>query len=93
LLVIRDKTRLIVGDFVRTCPYDWNRMTRENLIAMSFDPVAHDTHARQILVDRRDAAVRPGQHIVGRPHYLDTAVRMELGADAAHTELRRASLG
>lgn len=93
LPIIRDKTRLIVGDLLRTCPYDWNRMTKENQIAMSFDPVAHDTIARQILLDRRDADGRQGQYIVGLSHYLDTAVKLELGADTAHTEVRKAVLG
>ena len=59
LPVIRDKTRLVVGDFIRICPYDWNRMTKENRIAMSADPVAHDAVARQLLVDRRTADGRP----------------------------------
>jgi len=93
LPVIRDKTRLIVGDFLRTCPYNWSRMTKENTIAMSFDPVAHDWVARQILVDRRKADGKPGAYIEGRSHYLDTAVQMGLGADVEHTEVRKASLG
>jgi hypothetical protein len=93
LPVIRDKTRLIVGDLLRICPYNWNQMTRENLITMSFDPVAHDTVARQVLVDRRQADGRPGGYIEGRSHYLDTAFALGLGADAAHTEVRRATLG
>jgi hypothetical protein len=93
LPVIRDKTRLIIGDFVRTCPYDWNQMTRENTIAMSFDPVAHDHVARQILIDRRDADGRPAPYIEKKSHYLGSAIQAGLGAGPDHTEVRRRVLG
>jgi hypothetical protein len=93
LPVIRDKTRLIVGDFIRICPYDWNRMSVENKIAMSFDPVAHDIVARQVLLDRREADGQPAGYIEGRSHYIDTAVGQGLGADAAHLALREKRLG
>ena len=92
LPVIRDKTRLVIGDFVRICPYDWNRMTKESLIAMSVDPLAHDYVARQILLDRIAADGRSGSYIAERSHYLDTAFQQGLGADAAHTTVRRTSL-
>lgn len=93
LPVIRDKTRLIVCDALRTCPYDWNQMIKENLIMMSFDPVANDTLARQVLLDRQEADNRKKQYIVDRSAYLDTAVQMGLGADVAHVEERRMVLG
>ena len=93
LPVIRDKTRLIVGDFVRICPYDWNRMSVENKIAMSFDPVAHDIVARQVLVNRRAADGQPAGYIEGKSHYIDTAVAEGLGADAAHLTLHEKRLG
>jgi hypothetical protein len=86
---IRDKTRLIVGDFLRTCPYNWNQMIRENVIAMSFDPVAHDSVARQILVDRRTADGRPADDIVQKGIHLEAAFELGLGADAAHSEVKR----
>jgi len=92
LPAIRDKTRLIVGDFVRICPYDWNQMTKESLIAMSVDPLAHDYVARQILLDRIAADGRSGSYITGQSHYLDTALQQGLGADVGHTEVRRTSL-
>jgi hypothetical protein len=92
LPVIRDKTRLIVCDALRTCPYDWDHMVRENLIMMSFDPVANDTVARQVLLDRCQADGRKGTYILERSHYLDTAIKLGLGADAAHIEERRKSL-
>jgi hypothetical protein len=90
--VIRDKTRLIVGDFLRSCPYSWNQMTKENLIAMSFDPVAHDTVARQVLVDRRTADGRTADDIVQKGIHLETAFELGLGADAAHSEVKRTIL-
>ena len=89
LPVIRDKTRLIVCDALRTCPYDWDHMVRENLIMMSFDPVANDTVARQVLLDRCQADGRKGTYILERSHYLDTAFKLGLGADVAHIEERR----
>jgi hypothetical protein len=92
LPVIRDKTRLIVGDFIRSCPYDWNRMTRENLIAMSFDPVAFDWVARQVLVDRRTVDGRSAGDIAGMSHYVESAVAMGLGAGEGNIEMRKISL-
>ena len=68
-------------------------MTKENLIAMSFDSVAHDTVGRQVLLDRRTADGRPGQYIEGRSHYLGTAVTLGLGADEEHLEVQRKQLG
>jgi hypothetical protein len=93
LPTIRDKTRLIVGDFIRICPYDWNRMSVENKIAMSFDPVAHDIVARQVLIDRRVADGQSAGYIEGRSHYIDTAIGQGLGADGAHLTLREQRLG
>jgi hypothetical protein len=92
LPVIRDKTRLIVGDFIRTCPYNWNQMTKENLIAMSFDPVAHDAVARQVLVERREADGRPGGGITAMSTYLETAVKMGLGGGMEQVDLREETL-
>jgi hypothetical protein len=93
LPVIRDKTRLVIGDFIRTCPYDWNRMTKENLVAMSFDSVAHDAVARQVLVERREADGRPAGGIVATSSYLETAVEMGLGGGMAQVDLRKETLG
>ena len=91
--VIRDKTRLIVGDALRTCPYDWNRMTKENAIAMSFDPVAHDLLARRVLTERRETDGQSAGIVVERSGYLASAVELGLGADEDHIEARRAVLG
>ena len=92
LPIIRDKTRLVIGDFIRTCPYDWNRMTKENLIAMSFDPVAHDAVARQVLVERREADGRPAGGIVVTSSYVETAVEMGLGGGIEQVDLRQTTL-
>jgi hypothetical protein len=93
LPVIRKRTRLVIGDFIRSCPYDWNRMTKENLIAMSFDPVAHDAVARQLLVARREADGRSVGGITGMSHYLETAVEMGLGGGIEQVDLRQETLG
>jgi hypothetical protein len=92
LPVIRDKTRLVIGDFIRICPYDWNRMTKENLIAMSFDPVAHDAVARQVLVERREADGRPAGSVVSMSSYVETAIEMGLGGGMAQVDLRKETL-
>jgi hypothetical protein len=91
--VIRDKTRLIVGDALGTCPYDWNRMTKENTIAMSFDPVAHDFLARRVLAKRRETDGGSAGMIIERSGYLNSAVELGLGADEDHVETRRTVLG
>jgi hypothetical protein len=93
LPAIRDKTRLVVGDFIRICPYGWERMVPENTIAMSFDPVAHDGVARQILLDRYAADGRSAPHVQAKSHYLETAIQKGLGAGAEHTEVRKHVLG
>jgi hypothetical protein len=92
LPVIRDKTRLVIGDLLRTCPYDWNRMTKENLIAMSFDPVAHDVVGRQVLVDRRKADSRPVGSLVSMSSHIGTAVKMGLGGGTEQVDLREVTL-
>jgi uncharacterized protein (DUF362 family) len=93
LSVIRKRTRLVIGDIIRSCPYNWNRMTKENLIAMSFDPVAHDVVARQLLVARREADGRPVGGITGMSHYVETAVEMGLGGGLEQVDLRQETLG
>jgi hypothetical protein len=92
LSAIRDKTRLMIGDFLRSCPYNWNRMTKENLIVMSFDPVAFDGVARQVLVDRRAADGRPAGDILDKSHYVESAVELGLGAGEAQTDTKRTLL-
>jgi hypothetical protein len=92
LPVIRDKTRLVIGDFIRICPYNWRQMSVENLIAMSFDAVAHDAVARQVLVERCEADGRPAGGIQSKSGYLQTAVEMGLGAGLGQVDLRQVTL-
>jgi hypothetical protein len=67
-------------------------MSVENLIAMSFDPVAHDAVARQVLVERCEADGRPAGGILAKSGYLETAVEQGLGAGLEQVDLRRAAL-
>ena len=81
---IRDKTRLVVGAALNVSPGDWNRPQRENAILLSFDPVALDTVARDILVRHRQAAGRDSGILVDGARHLRTAQSLELGATDAH---------
>jgi hypothetical protein len=90
---LRDKTRLIVGAALNVSPQDWNRPERENSLLLSFDPVALDTVARDILVrHRQDLGLNTGSLIEGARH-LRTAQSLNLGAtDAALIDLREVTL-
>jgi hypothetical protein len=81
---IRDKTRLVVGAALNVSPRDWNRPERENAILLSFDPVALDTVARDILVRHRDEAGRDSGFLVDGARHLRTAQSLKLGATEAH---------
>jgi hypothetical protein len=81
---IRDKTRLVVGAALNVSPGDWNQPQRENAILLSFDPVALDTVARDILVRHRQAAGRDSGLLVDGARHLHTAQSLELGATDAH---------
>jgi len=43
LEAIRAKTRLVIGDALEACLFNWNSAKRGDSLLMSFDPVAHDT--------------------------------------------------
>jgi hypothetical protein len=77
---IRDKTRLIVGAALNVSPRDWNRPERENALLLSFDPVAHDTVARDILIRRREAQGLDSGFVINRSSHLRTAQELGLGA-------------
>ncbi len=91
---VRDKTRLIVGAALNVSPHDWNRPERENALLLSFDPVAHDTVARDLLVRQRERLGMGAGGIVGRARHLQTAQSLNLGAtEAALIDLREITLG
>ena len=91
---IRQKTRLIVTAALKVSPADWNRPTREDSLLLSFDPVAMDTVARDILVrHRREMGLDTG-FLVDGSHQLGTAQALGLGtADASHIDLQEVLLG
>lgn len=78
--VIRDKTRLYVAAALRVSPFDWNTPQPENALLLSFDPVALDTVARDILVRHYQAAGADAGFLVQGAHHLVTAQNMQLGA-------------
>ncbi len=90
---VRDKTRLIVAAAVMVSPFDWNSPEPENALLLSFDPVALDTVARDILVRHYQAAGRDAGYLVEGAHYLATAQGLEIGAtDAGLIDLREVLL-
>lgn len=90
---IRAKTRLIVGAALQVSPRDWNRPERENALLLSFDPVAHDTVARDILVRHREAQGVDSGFVINRSRHLRTAQDLQLGAtDADLIELQEVVL-
>lgn len=92
--IIRDKTRLIVGAALNVSPSDWNRPEREDALLLSFDPVALDTVARDILVrHRQEQGMNVAALIEGAPQ-LSTAQALKLGAtDAELIDLQEVVLG
>jgi hypothetical protein len=92
--IVRDKTRLIVGAALNVSPRDWNQPTRENALLLSFDPVALDTVARDILVRHRQAEGLDTGSLIDGARHLHTAQALNLGAtDANLIDLREVTLG
>jgi hypothetical protein len=90
---IRAKTRLIVGAALQVSPRDWNRPERENALLLSFDPVAHDTVARDILIRHREAQGVDSGFIINRSQHLRTGQELQLGAtDAGLIDLQEVVL-
>ncbi len=86
---IREKTRLVVGAALNVSPGDWNRPERENALLISFDPVALDTVARDILVRHRQTQGMDSGLLIGGSRHLATAQSLGLGAaDATLIDLR-----
>jgi hypothetical protein len=91
---IRDKTRLVVGAALNVSPCDWNRPERENALLLSFDPVALDTVARDILVRHRQSQGLDTGLLTDGARQLHTAQALNLGAtDAQLIDLLEVSLG
>lgn len=91
---LRDKTRLVVGAALNVSPEDWNRPVRENALLLSFDPVALDTVARDILVHHRQARSMDTGFLVEGARHLRTAQSLGLGAsDGDLIDLREVVLG
>ena len=91
---IRNKTRLIVGAALKVSPADWNRPKREDALLLSFDPVALDSVARDILVRHRQALGLDTGFLVDGARHLATAQALGLGAtDASRIDLREVQLG
>ena len=80
--IIREKTRLYVAAALRVSPFDWNAPEPENALLLSFDPVALDTVARDILVRHYQAVGDDAGFLVQGAHHLVTAQNMQLGATA-----------
>lgn len=91
---IRDKTRIIVGAALSVSPGDWNRPDRGDALLLSFDPVALDTVARDVLVRHRQAQGLDANSLIAGARHLQTAQSLELGAtDAGLIELLEVTLG
>lgn len=90
---LREKTRLVVGAALNISPADWNRPVRENALLLSFDPVAHDTVARDLLIRSREALGLDSGFLFEGSRHLRTAQELGLGAtDADLIDLREVVL-
>ncbi len=91
---LRHKTRLIVGAALNVSPCDWNQPERENALLLSFDPVALDTVARDLLVRQRQEMGLSATHLVEGARHLNTAQELALGtSDPERIDLREVTLG
>ena len=91
---IQDKTRLVVGAALQVSPRDWNRPVREHALLLSFDPVALDTVARDILVRRRQAVGLDTGYLIEGARHLRTGQALKLGAtDPGFIDLQEVVLG
>jgi len=91
---IQAKTRLVLGAALSVSPRDWNQPVREHALLLSFDPVALDTVARDILVRRRQAAGLDAGYLIEGARHLRTAQELKLGAtDPEFIDLKEVVLG
>jgi len=90
---IRDRTRLIIGDVLRMCPFNWDQAVVGNALLMSFDPVAHDYIGMQILTSWLSANGGNPAGVTGQAKHLATAAALGLGTnDPAHIDWRELTL-
>ena len=78
---IRQRQRLIIGDALRICPYNWETAEKENALLFAFDPVAYDLIGRKILIAKRQADGRQPDYLQYLSGYIATAAKMGLGTD------------
>ena len=91
--LIGEKTRLVVAAALNVTPGDWNRPERDNSLLLSFDPVALDTVARDILVSHREDSGRSTEYLIRQSTHLTTAQSLRVGAtDPALIDLRELAL-
>lgn len=91
---VRDKTRLIVGAALKISPDNWDQPERGDALLLSFDPVALDTVARDVLVRHRQAKGLDAAFLVERAIHLKTSQSLNLGAtDVNLIDLREVTLG
>ena len=90
---IRDRTRLIIGDVLKMCPFSWGEAVVGNTLLMSFDPVAHDYVGMQILTSWLSANGGNPAGVTGQAKHLATAAALGLGTDdPAHIDWRELAL-
>ena len=78
---IRDKTRLIIGSALLVASGNWRSPETEDALLFSFDPVAHDTVARDILVRYREAQGQDSGSLINVSRYLQSAQSLNLGTN------------
>jgi len=78
---IRDKTRLIIGSALLVASGNWRNPETEDSLLLSFDPVAHDTVARDILVRYREAQGQAAGSLIDVSRYLQSAQSLNLGTN------------
>lgn len=89
-----DKTRLIIGSALLVASGNWRNPETEDSLLFSFDPVAHDTVARDILVSYREAQGQAAGSLIDVPQYLQRAQSLNIGAtDANLIELLEVNQG
>jgi hypothetical protein len=78
---LRDKTRLIIGSALQVASGNWRNPEKEDSLLFSFDPVAHDTVARDMLVRYRQAQGQATGSLIDVSRHLQTAQSLNLGAN------------